>query len=166
MRKSNGIIIAIFAAASVAFLWLWHALRFDLVDNPLDLVIALVWWAVIAGVCIAIHLVEKRRQERIRTMFLAPGLIYNSEAGVMRIAPDAPMAGELQRVLGNLTYGFEVAELPSNSRVRFQRIVRTSKFADQGDVWEGEVVEVATPDRSQPLHSRRELAALLEPGRS
>ena len=42
---------------------------------------------------------------------------------------------ELQRVLGSLTYGFEVAELPSNSRVRFQCIVRTSKFADQGDVW-------------------------------
>ena len=69
MRKSNGIIIAIFVAASVVFLWLWHALQFDLVDNPLDLVVAVVWWVVIAGVCIAIHLTEKRRQERIRTMF-------------------------------------------------------------------------------------------------
>lgn len=34
MRKSNWIIAAVLLLASVAFLWIWHALQFDLVDNP------------------------------------------------------------------------------------------------------------------------------------
>ena len=38
MRKSNWIIAAVLLLASVAFLWIWHALQFDLVDNPLDIV--------------------------------------------------------------------------------------------------------------------------------
>lgn len=32
------------------------------------------------------------------------------------------MVDALQAILSNLTYGFELAELPANSRVRFQRI--------------------------------------------
>ena len=39
MRKSNWIIAAVLLLASVAFLWIWHALQFDLVDNPLDIVV-------------------------------------------------------------------------------------------------------------------------------
>ena len=34
MRKSNWIIAAVLLLASVAFIWIWHALQFDLVDNP------------------------------------------------------------------------------------------------------------------------------------
>lgn len=43
MRKSNWIIAAVLLLASVAFLWIWHALQFDLVDNPLDIVVTVVW---------------------------------------------------------------------------------------------------------------------------
>lgn len=49
MRKSNWIIAAVLLLASVAFLWIWHALQFDLVDNPLDIVVTVVWWVVIAA---------------------------------------------------------------------------------------------------------------------
>ena len=42
MRKSNWIIAAVLLLASVAFLWIWHALQFDLVDNPLDIVVTVV----------------------------------------------------------------------------------------------------------------------------
>ena len=55
MRKSNWIIAAVLLLASVAFLWIWHALQFDLVDNPLDIVVTVVWWVVIAAACVAIH---------------------------------------------------------------------------------------------------------------
>lgn len=88
MRKSNWIIAAVLLLASVAFLWIWHALQFDLVDNPLDIVVTVVWWVVIAAACVAIHWAEKKRQERIRTIFVAPGLLYNSEMGVVRLSPD------------------------------------------------------------------------------
>ena len=161
MQKSNWIIIAILVAASVLFLWMWQALQFNVVDNPVDLVITLAWWLVIAGACVAIHLAEKKRRERIRTMFLAPGLVYNCETGVIRLEPGTSVVGTLQTLLGALNYSFDLAELPSNSRVRFQRIVRTSKFGDNGAIWEGELVEVAHPDRPQAFESRRELAILM-----
>lgn len=118
MRKSNWIIAAVLLLASVAFLWIWHALQFDLVDNPLDIVVTVVWWVVIAAACVAIHWAEKKRQERIRTIFVAPGLLYNSEMGVVRLSPDDEVVDALQAILSNLTYGFELAELPANSRVR------------------------------------------------
>lgn len=121
MRKSNWIIAAVLLLASVAFLWIWHALQFDLVDNPLDIVVTVVWWVVIVAACVAIHWAEKKRQERIRTIFVAPGLLYNSEMGVVRLSPDDEVVDALQAILSNLTYGFELAELPANSRVRFQR---------------------------------------------
>ena len=63
MRKSNWIIAAVLLLASVAFLWIWHALQFDLVDNPLDIVVTVVWWVVIAAACVAIHWAEKKRQD-------------------------------------------------------------------------------------------------------
>ena len=114
MRKSNWIIAAVLLLASVAFLWIWHALQFDLVDNPLDIVVTVVWWVVIAAACVAIHWAEKKRQERIRTIFVAPGLLYNSEMGVVRLSPDDEVVDALQAILSNLTYGFELAELPAN----------------------------------------------------
>lgn len=162
MRKSNWIIAAVLALASVLFLVLWHVLQFNLVDNPIDIVVTVVWWVVIVAACVGIHLAEKKRQERIRTIFVAPGLIYNSEKGVIRLSGDEPLVDALAHVIDSLDYGFDLAELPSNSRVRFQRIVRSSKFGDGGSTWEGEVVEVAHPDRPRQFHNRAELAALVQ----
>lgn len=161
MRKSNWIIAAILLVASLAFLWLWQALQFNLVDNPIDIVVTVVWWVVIVAGCVAIHLAEKRRQERIRTVFLAPGLVYNCEAGVLRVEPGASSVDAIRKVLVNLTYSFDLAELPANSRVRFQQIVRTERFADGGRTWEGEVVEVRRPDAPRPFHNQQELVSLL-----
>lgn len=161
MRKSNWIIIAILVVASVVFLWIWQALQFNLVDNPLDIVVTVVWWLVIAVACVAIHWAEKKRRERIRTVFLAPGLVYNCETGVLRLDSHASVTDAVQHLLGGLEYGFDLADLPTNSRVRFQRIIRTSKFSDNGAVWEGELVEVARPDSPKVFSGRRELALLL-----
>ncbi len=162
MRKSNWIIAAVFVLASILFLWMWHALQFDLVDNPLDLVVTIVWWVVIAGVCVAIHLAERKRRERVRTVFLASGLMYNSEAGMVRLEPGTPVVEALRNLLSQLEYDFDLAEPPSNSRVHFQRIVRSAKFNDDGDTWEGEVVEVAYPDTPRSFRSKNELATLVE----
>lgn len=161
MQKSNWIIVAVLVIASLLFLGLWHGLQFSSVDAPLDIVIALVWWLLIVAICVAIHLAEKRREERIRTIFLAPGLIYNSEMGVLRLGENTSVIEALAKVLADLTYNFEVAELPPNSRVRFQRIVRSSKFSEAGKIWEGEVLEVSHPDHPTPFHNRSELANII-----
>lgn len=161
MRKSNWIIVAILVVASVLFLWMWQALQFNLVDDPLDIVVTVVWWLVIIGACVAIHWAEKKRRERIRTIFLAPGLAYNCETGMVRLDANVPVVDTLQQLIAGLNYGFDLAEPPSNSRVRFQRIVRTSKFSDNGNVWEGELVEVMSPGSPKVFSSRRELAQLM-----
>ena len=161
MRKSNWIIAAILLVASLVFLWLWQTLQFNLVDNPIDVVVTVVWWVVIIAGCMAIHWAEKKRQERIRTVFLAPGLVYNCEAGVLRLDPGASSVDAMRKVLANLTYSFDLAELPANSRVRFQTIVRTERFAEGGRTWEGEVVEVRRPDAPRPFHNQTELAELV-----
>lgn len=80
VRKSNVIIIAILMVASIAFLWLWNYLGFHLIDMR-DLVITILWWIITIGLCIAIHIAEKRRRERIRTIFISDGVLYNPEVG-------------------------------------------------------------------------------------
>ena len=47
MRKSNWLILAVLAVAAGLFLWLWYYLGFNFVDDPFDLVLAVVWWAVV-----------------------------------------------------------------------------------------------------------------------
>lgn len=162
MRKSNWIILAVLAAASAFFLWLWYYLNFNLVDNPVDLAFTVVWWAVIIIACVGIHLAEKKRRERIRTAFLAPGMIYNAEAGVVRLEPGESMTDALQQMLLGLEYGFDTADVPDESRVRFVQIVRTAKFSNGGDVWEGEVVRVSRPDAPRPFSSRDQLRTLVD----
>lgn len=46
MRKSNWLVVAIAAVAAGLVLWAWYALGFNHVDDPLDLVVAIVWWLV------------------------------------------------------------------------------------------------------------------------
>ena len=42
MRKSNWLVVAIAAVAAGLMLWAWYALGFNHVDDPLDLVVAIV----------------------------------------------------------------------------------------------------------------------------
>ncbi|MCI2240988.1 hypothetical protein [Adlercreutzia faecimuris] len=163
MRKSNWIIVAILAAASAFFLWLWYYLSFNLVDNPVDLAFTIVWWVAIIGACIGIHVAERRRQERVRTAFLAPGLIYNCEAGMVRVEAGASPVDALQQTLTDLSYSFDLQDEPDNKRISFSHIVRSAKFADDGDTWEGEVVSVTYPNaKPRPFSSREELLAIVE----
>ena len=161
MRKSNWIILAVLVITSIFFLWLWYYLKFDLVDHPRDLILTILWWVVVLAACVGIHYVEKMRQRNIRTAFLAPGLIYNSEAGIVRLEPTGSYVKELQRILSELQYTFERPDEPNQKRVIFTYIVRSDKFSDDGDTWEGEVVRVANPQDPQPFNGREQLAVLL-----
>lgn len=48
--KSNWIVTAIAPVPCGALLWAWFALGFDHVDDPLGLVVAVVWWLAVAAV--------------------------------------------------------------------------------------------------------------------
>lgn len=161
MKKSNWIIVAILVVASIIFLAMWYALGFNLVDDPLDLVVTIVWWLVIIAVCVLIKWAENKRRRAIRTSFLGSGVIYNPEAGIVRVDTEAYVP-VLQRVLNNLDYSFDDKNISNDQRIRFDYIVRTDKFSDNGRTWAGEVVRVSNPDDVQHFNSKVELARLVD----
>lgn len=162
MRKSNWIVFGILLVASIIFLWMWFFFEFNFVDNPVDIVITVIWWVVIIALCVIITVVERRRQRSVRTTFIAPDLLYNSEAGIVRLKDGEDYVIALQKLLSNLSYSFEVAKVPEDSRIRFKCIVRSSVFSDNGRNWKGEVVKVSNPDDTKAFSNMRELSKLLD----
>lgn len=162
MKKSNWLIAAILVVASIVFLVMWYVLGFNLVDDPLDLVVSIVWWVVIIAACVFIHLSEKKRQRAIRTSFLAPGLIYNSEVGVVKLDDSQGYTPQLQHLLDNLSYNFSDKQPSNKQHVRFTYIVRSDKFSNNGNTWTGEVVKVSNPNDPISFQNKRELAHLID----
>lgn len=176
MKKSNWIVFAIAAILSIVLLGLWYGLGFNHVDSPLDLVLTIIWWAIIVVMWVLINRVEKKREERQRTCYVMPGAFYNSEVGVVRMedaVAAASAAGKpkpagitdaMQDSLEKLEYGFEVKSMPSKSDagVDYRYIVRSSAFkvkdaaqqaagarayGQRRDVeWNGEVVSMDRPN--------------------
>lgn len=148
--------------ASIAFLWLWNYLGFHLIDMR-DLVITILWWIITIGLCIAIHIAEKRRRERICTIFISDGVLYNPEVGVVRLESNDPQAyvDGMRELLDNLNYDPNVSPDASQKRLRFSYIVHSPKFSDDGRVWEGDVVQVSGPRDSLPFSNAQELSKIL-----
>lgn len=115
MKKSNWLIAGLLVVASVIFLAMWYVLGFNLIDDPLDLIVSIVWWVVIIAVCLLIQWSENKRQRSIRTTLLAPGVLYNPEVGVVEVAPGQTHAQTLERILSNLTYGFDTEKMQTSS---------------------------------------------------
>lgn len=172
MKKSNVIVTAIIVVLSAFLLWLWYSLGLNTVDQPLDLIVSVVWWALVAiGAGLTIKF-EKDRRQRIRTVYVGEGRMYNPEIGVSALAPGARVADEIATRLVALEYGFDREEAPeartSDDAPAWRYVVRTEEFkpADRNgseqdsEKWEGEVVTVATGE-SRRFTSRAELAALL-----
>lgn len=174
MKKSNVILTAVLAAASIFLLWLWFALGFNEVDSPLDLAMSIGWWAIIAAGGAFVVKTEKTRQERLRTVYLADGQLFNSEVGLRSVLPGASATDTIAAMIGSLEYGFDKVEGPDpakeEERVDWRYVIHTSKFESKTDddgraqrdreTWEGDVVTVATGDK-RAFSSRAELAALI-----
>lgn len=169
MKKSNWLIFAILVLAAAFFLWLWYYLKFDLIDNPRDLVLTIVWWAVVALCCIVIQVVEKKRQERVRTTYVNKVNIFNSEAGTKPIGQGSCVE-LIQDTLADLKYNFNTEEFPTAPQTRFDFIVRSKKFKfdkksdDTIEVkkWEGNVSRTNHPDEEpKEFKNRAELQGIL-----
>lgn len=161
MRKSNWIIFAILVVASIFFLCLWYYLHFDLIDNPLDLVLSIIWWVLIILLCYWIHRSEKKRQESRRTLFLAPGAVYNRELGIVKLGEDEDLITVMQNMLSELEYNFDIEEPPEDEPIRFKKIVHTKKFKDEGEIWEGEVIDINNADEPISFENMQELSDLV-----
>ena len=147
MKKSNYLVLAISALVSIFLLYLWYSLGFNQIDNPLDLVISIIWWALIVALVVWINKLEKTRQQRIRTVYLAPAALYNSETGVRELEDGANPVEAMQTVLEGLEYGFDTQDLPSRDEVDFTYVVKTEEYKPAEDedpepTWKGSVIKI------------------------
>lgn len=162
MRKSNWIVMAIAAIAAGALLFVWFVLGFNHVDEVLDPIVAILWWAVVGVVIAAIVWAENKRREKMRLAFIGEGVVYNPESGLVMPDRGESELGALERTLAGMTFPDEVTALDERSRPAFRWVVRSRKFDRNGEVWEGEVVSVHDPEaQPRPFASREDLAALL-----
>ena len=127
MRKSNYAVLGIAAVVAALLLALWYYLGFNSIDNPLDLVIAIVWWVAIVAVAVIISRVEQRRRRQIRTMYLSPNALYNSERGMVGFG-DATAVETMQQVLEELKYGFDTKDVPDEKKFKFEYVVQTDEY--------------------------------------
>ena len=181
MKKSNWIILAVLAVAAGFFLWLWYYLGFNFVDDPFDLVLAVVWWAVVVVLVVGIRTAEKKRQQRVRTVYVGDGAVFNSEKGLMRFEGTKPMQDVVVSVLENLKYDFTREDLPERDEFDAKYFIRTKEFdtekkdesraeeapqptdsaeGTEPKKWKGEVVVVETKEE-RPFDTPEELATIL-----
>ena len=162
MRKSNWIVVAVIVALSALLLWAWFALGFHHVDAPLDMIATAAWWVVLALVIYLILWSERKRREKMLTAFVGRGVVYNPETGAIRTRDGETEVALLAQILSGLKFSDDIVDLQSNSRATFRWVVRTSKFDEDGAVWEGEVLSVRDPNAAPvPFQNREALAELL-----
>ena len=184
MKKSNVIVFVLLALASAFFLWLWFFLGLNQVDEPLDLVLSIVWWAVIAVAIAVIVKMERTRRQRVRTVYVGDQATFNSERGLAAIEGSQPMPEVIAGILQNLKYDFSREDFPDKDRFTVKYFVRTKQFdaeekqdAESAEVeerasvdaaeshieqktWKGEVFIVETKEE-RPFDTPEELASIL-----
>ncbi len=145
MKKFNWIVLIALAAFAVLLLILWYYLGYNQIDNPLDLTLALVWLAVIVVVALLIALAENKRRVQIRTVYVSPTALFNSERGMVGLK-DVDRVDAIQSVLEDLKYGFDKKELPDAKKFDYQYVVQTDEFKQRG---EKEIYGADAPKQAQ-----------------
>ena len=128
MKKSNVIVFVLLALASAFFLWLWYFLGLNRVDEPLDLVLSIVWWLVIVVAIAVIVKMERTRRRRVRTVYVGDCATFNSEQGLATIEGSQPMSEVIAGILQSLKYDFSRADFPDKDRFVVKYFVRTKQF--------------------------------------
>ncbi len=159
MKKSNWIIAVVLVLVSALLLWLWFYLGLNRIDKPVDLMLSILWWVVVVALILLIVRSERIRKERIRTMYVAEGILFNSEAGLLNFAGSDQLVAVMNRVLRDLDYDFTTQELPEREEFKPGLLVKTEKYGN--DNWTGEAVVIESQEQ-QPFESKEELASLLD----
>lgn len=146
MKTNNYIVLGVSAVAAAFLLFLWYSLGFNRIDSPLDLVLAIVWWLGIVLIAALIVRAENKRKRQIRTIYVSPTALYNSERGMVGLANTTDIEA-MQDILNNLDYSFEKNDLPEDSKFNYKFVVQTDEFTasvDQNDepTWKGTVIKI------------------------
>ncbi len=147
MKTNNYIALAISAIAAAILLFLWYYLGFNHIDDPFDLVLAIIWWIGIVVIAAVIIKLESNRREAIRTVYVSSTALFNAERGVVGLA-DKQAIDVIQELIANLEYGFNKQDLPEKAKFDYRYVVETSEFkkADSGEhqesTWKGTVTKI------------------------
>ncbi|MEG0027450.1 MAG: hypothetical protein RR360_06610 [Raoultibacter sp.] len=128
MKKNNIIIFTLLALLSAFFLWLWYYLGLNAIDEPLDLVLSVVWWIAAAVAIVVIAKMERTRRRRVRTVYVGEGAVFNSEIGLMFLDGTIPVEQAIVSILDSLKYGFARKDFPDKEDFEVTYFVRTKKY--------------------------------------
>ena len=153
MKKSNVIMFVLLALASAFFLWLWYFLGLNRIDEPLDLVLSIVWWAVVVAAIAVIVKMERTRRRRVRTVYVGEGAAFNSEKGLMPLTGERSVQDALASILEGLAYDFTREDFPDKEEFQPRFFVRTKEF--KAEKREGEPVEADHPTAGEPRSEQK-----------
>lgn len=165
MRRSNWLTLALAFLISVILIGAWFGAGLDKVDGPVDIIATAIWWAAIITAGVAITLAERTRRMRLRTVFLAPGVLYNPEVGFVLVPENQSPVILLQKLLDRLEYRAPKEGPTDRLHPRFTHIIRTYKYSKGAKVWQGEVSRAARPDQTKRFDNREELIEILAMGK-
>ena len=158
MKKNNFILYTVLALASLFLLWLWYFLGFNHIDEPLDLVLSIIWWVIIVVSVITIVRLEKQRQERIRTVYVSEEEIFNYEVGTVKVNEPTQFLDAISSVIKNLKYGFKKNSFPQEEGFAPKYLIRTASI--KGGEWNGKVVDVDTNQETR-FNTKDELSRII-----
>lgn len=147
MKKSNVIVLAVAALVAASLLFLWYYLGFNRIDNPFDLVLTICWWIGIGLIVSGIMYVEHKRQRQIRTIYVSPTALYNSEKGIVALH-DTTMMEAMRNILEKLEYDFSREDLPDKKTFDYRFVVQTDEYKEGNEekgeepTWKGTVIKI------------------------
>ena len=147
MKKSNVIVLAVAALVAAFLLFLWYYLGFNHIDNPFDLVLTICWWIGIGLIVAGIMYVEHKRQRQIRTIYVSPTALYNSEKGIVALH-DTTMMEAMRTILEKLEYDFSREDLPDKKTFDYRFVVQTDEYKEGNEekgeepTWKGTVTKI------------------------
>lgn len=147
MKKSNVIALAVAALVAAFLLFLWYYLGFNHIDNPFDLVLTICWWIGIGLIVAGIMYVEHKRQRQIRTIYVSPTALYNSEKGIVALH-DTTMMEAMRTILEKLEYDFSREDLPDKKTFDYRFVVQTDEYKEGNEekgeepTWKGTVTKI------------------------
>ena len=168
MKTNNKIVLIVSALLAAFLLLLWFYLGFNQVDSPLDLLIAILWWVIIAALVGCVMGLERRRERQVRTIYVTPTGLFNSERGMVVLGEGAAVPAVAEGILKELKYGFSSEDMPKLEDFDCRFVVQSDEYkaADSEDgepVWKGTVVKIdrANGNKETPFSTREELIAAL-----
>lgn len=158
MKKNNWIVYGLCFVASIALLFVWYALGLNRIDEPRDLIITIIWWAFIVVAIIVVIAVENKRKARIRTMYVGPNFIYNSEKGEKDFPEWPQLMNVMDKTLADLNYDFGKNELSEKRQPEVQHVVYTEEYGPA--VWKGNVFSYKTNEETH-FDDKAQLSTIL-----